>query len=167
MDLNVLDWLERQAALTPERPCYCDDETCLSFREVQCTAEQKGAALHQFLTGLTRSEKNLLTKDHNAGAPVCVMSGRNVRTIVSFLSVVYSGHAYAPLDAAMPEERIRTILAVAKPLCIVADEEYTARAKRLAGTIPVICYESDFNILQTFIYEQLIILSLLVLKLCF
>ena len=95
MEKNVLEWLERAADKYPDRVVYEDTEESITFRELLLEAERIGSALA--VRGL--SER-----------PVAVMMGRGVHTIAAYLGIVYSGHAYAPIDRTQPSTRIEKIL---------------------------------------------------------
>ncbi|MBQ7549280.1 MAG: AMP-binding protein, partial [Clostridia bacterium] len=55
-------------------------------------------------------------------SPVVVFIDRTVKNVVSYMGIVYAGCFYVPIDAAFPEERIKTILSTVEPAYIIADE---------------------------------------------
>lgn len=119
---NVLEWLERTCELCGEKIGYSDTEGELSFNDLCHTAMQIGTELAKI----------------KERAPIAVLSGRNVNTISIFMGVVYSGHAYAPIDATLPRQRVDTIIDILNPSAIVADDNYFEIAKELSNdTIPV------------------------------
>ena len=63
-----------------------------------------------------------------------MVAGRNVRTPAAFLGVVYSGRAYAPIDAKLPEQRIFKILKTLQPAAILVDRENKEAACRRKNT---------------------------------
>ena len=107
MEKNVLEWLERAADKYPDRVVYEDTEESITFRELLLEAERTGSALA--VRGL--SER-----------PVAVMMGRGVHTIAAYLGIVYSGHAYAPIDRTQPSSRIEKILELLNPEAVLCDE---------------------------------------------
>lgn len=109
---TVLDWLELRDS---DQPVYKDEEHSVSFHEVREKAQAVGSSLKQV----------------KGTQPIAVLSGRHVYTIIAYLGVVYSGHAYAPVDGSLPEERIQIILEELQPSCIVADASYYALAEKL------------------------------------
>ena len=112
---NVLEWLEKTAKKCPEKPAYLERENSLSFAAAEHLAKSIGSAL--------LSVKNT--------APVAVISGRRIETIPAYLGIVYSGHAYAPIDGTLPRRRIETIISMLKPSAILADEQYAGLATEL------------------------------------
>lgn len=123
---NVLEWLEETAKKCPEKPAYLEKENSLSFAATEHLAKSIGSAL--------MSVKNT--------APVAVISGRRIETIPAYLGIVYSGHAYAPIDGTLPRRRIETIVSTLEPSAILADEQYYDLAKELSdGEAPVFLLE--------------------------
>jgi len=55
-------------------------------------------------------------------APILVYGGQSFTMLATFLGVVKSGHAYAPIDTHSPLERVTTIDAIAKPAAAIAVE---------------------------------------------
>ena len=105
MTKNVLEWLEETALQYEDKPAFLDTKDEITFGQVMEQAKAIGSAL---------SEKLKENK-----APVAVVAGRNVRTPAAFLGVVYSGRAYAPIDAKLPEQRIFKILKTLQSWLIV------------------------------------------------
>ncbi|MBO6149499.1 MAG: amino acid adenylation domain-containing protein [Lachnospiraceae bacterium] len=112
MKKNVLEWLEDTAKRLPDKKAFSTGTASLTFKELMEYSRRVGSALI----------KRMLPSD-----PVAVFMGRDADTVAAFLGVVYSGRVYAPIDAALPEERIRTILGILKPSAIVTDDEHSSR----------------------------------------
>lgn len=107
---NVLEWLEDSAKVCGDKTVYLDLQNSISFEQVLQQAKAIGSAL--------AAEPELQNE-----IPVAVMTGRNVFTPVLYLGVVYSGHAYAPIDAKLPAVRIGKILDTLQPTVILTDDE--------------------------------------------
>ena len=122
---NVLEWLEKTADETPDKIAYSDSVNRITFGQVKKQAVRIGSCL----------------KSVSSKAPVAVISSRNIHTITAYLGTVYSGHAYAPIDASLPRLRIETILSLLKPSTILADEDNLDLASEIAGDIEVISIE--------------------------
>ena len=126
---TVLDWLEQWHT---ETIVYQDDMQSLTMSQVQEFSKRIGSSLQK-----VQSKK-----------PIAILSGRHVYTIVSYLGVVYSGHAYAPIDGSLPKERIQIILNTLQPAAILADEKYIDIAREL-GNCKVLsiheCIQHDIN----------------------
>ncbi len=101
---NVLDLLEDAAGKFTVKTAYSDQEKSISFEEVLLKARAVGT---------------YLLKNNTGEGPVAVMLKRSVDTIVVFLGVVYSGHAYAPVGLDIPDERREKILKRLKPSFII------------------------------------------------
>lgn len=123
---NVLEWLEHSAQEHCDKNIYNDIETSVTFGEVENLAKRIG-------TGL---EKRLQTK-----APVAVFMDRQAKTPIGFLGVVYSGRAYAPIDAKLPQQRIEKIIDRLQPEVILTEESFREAVKAYAGDREVLIYE--------------------------
>ncbi|MCR4893021.1 MAG: amino acid adenylation domain-containing protein [Lachnospiraceae bacterium] len=137
MEKNVLQWLEMTAGRLPEKIAYSEASASLSFGQVLIRSKRVGSAI----LSLTLSE-----------GPLAVMMGRDISTITADLGVVYSGRAYAPIDATLPDDRIKKILDRLQPAGIISDKEHLERVNSLRGlycsavdgkeeACPILCLE--------------------------
>lgn len=115
MEITVLDWLERAARERGGRTAYESPERTLTFSETKETAGRVGSGLLRLAKG---------------SGPAAVLMGREVTVIPAFLGAVYSGRAYAPVDAGLPEARIGRILEILKPSVLLTDAENREKALR-------------------------------------
>lgn len=118
---NVLEWLEASELLYPNKTVYIENTQSVTFHDVLSASQKIGSAL----------------ADVKETAPVVVISGRKIETIAAYLGVVYSGHAYAPIDSKLPRQRIDIIVETLRPSAILADSDNYALAKELAQGVPV------------------------------
>lgn len=118
---NVLEWLEASAFSYSSKVVYIENSKEVTFQDVLCTSRKIGTVL----------------ADVQGTAPIAVISGRKVETIMAYLGVVYSGHAYAPIDGKLPRHRIGLIMDTLKPSAILADSDNLALAEELARDVPV------------------------------
>ena len=116
MFTSVLDMLDHTAERYPAKDAFICGEDALSFRAFQKVTMSLGTAL----AGVIREK-----------APVIVMAGRGVLTPALFLSVVRAGGFYAPIDAGMPEARLRQMINVAQAEFMLVDREHLAAAEKL------------------------------------
>ena len=122
---NVLEWLEVSESAYPDKAVYIEDSKEITFHDVLCASQKIGTAL----------------ADVEGTAPIAVISGRKVETITAYLGIVYSGHAYAPIDGKLPRHRIDVIVETLKPSAILADSDNFALAEELAQGVPVFALE--------------------------
>ncbi|MBQ6564377.1 MAG: amino acid adenylation domain-containing protein [Clostridiales bacterium] len=140
METNVLAWLEKTAERLPEKIAYQSEEGAITFRQTLEKARSIGAAL--------------ASRDLGAN-PVAVMLDKQVDTIPAFLGVVYSGRAYAPIDASLPDARIQTILSTLNPSALLTNASNQEKAARcLSSEAPLLLVqdmygEEDFSCLES------------------
>jgi amino acid adenylation domain-containing protein len=65
-------------------------------------------------------------------ARVAYLLEDRIHALVAILGTLRAGHAFVPLDAADPEERIRFILEDCEPVVLVTDEAHLEQARTLA-----------------------------------
>lgn len=116
MELTVLKWLDRTAAVWANKTAFSDKENSLTFSRLNACSKSIGTCLSRKV------------KPHS---PVAVMSGRHVLTPACFLGVVRAGCFYAPMDASMPAARLNQILGVIRAQVMLVDLEHVEIAKKL------------------------------------
>ena len=106
---NALQYLERTAARLPDKIAFSDgaEGEALTFSALLDGARRVGSGLCG--VGLT-------------GRRVALLMERHPSAIAAMLGALYAGAVYVPLDAAMPRERMATILASCHAAAIVCDE---------------------------------------------
>ena len=105
MKINVLSYLEASAARVPDRVCWADAASALTYREAWTAVCDMGAALSERLSVVN--------------APVCVLLRHDVTDLLAFFSIVYSGNFYVPIDPALPAVRLRSMLETLCPAAIL------------------------------------------------
>lgn len=108
MKINVLEYLESAVKNNPDKILFAD-EFCEETYESVC---QKAKAIGSILGRGERKRK-----------PVAVMIDRDVKSLISFLGVVYSGNFYVPIDKELPLQRIATILDTLEAEMILASSK--------------------------------------------
>ena len=122
----ILEWINQAGARFGDRACYCCGDATISFADVTALSRVVGTAL----TGVTPPAK-----------PVAVMTGRHVYTPVCYLGVAQAGCFYAPMDAELPDARLRQMIEVANADVMIADKEGLARARELGFTGTLLAME--------------------------
>lgn len=132
---NVLEWLESTVKSHGDKVAYMDQQDAMTFEQVS----QKAKAIGSFLAENTDNSKK----------PVAVLCARWCQTPAVFLGVVYSGRAYAPLDANLPADRLRKILKQMKPAAVVTDEMTESIVK------DILSGENELQALPCYIAERM------------
>ncbi|WP_281887448.1 non-ribosomal peptide synthetase [Paenibacillus sp. YYML68] len=89
-------WLEEQAARTPERTAIIFDEAELTYREINERAN--------------RLARSLRAKGVAPGEVVAVIAERSFEMVTGIYAILKAGGAYIPVDPHYPDERLRYIL---------------------------------------------------------
>ena len=124
---NVLEYLEDAVWKWPDRVGFADDREEVTYAALMDTARRIG-------TGVAACA--------SLRQPVAVIvTDRSVRCIAAMLGVVYAGCPYAPLDAALPAERLQVIFEQLQPAAILCDEATLAGVQQVGWNCPVLTYE--------------------------
>ncbi len=127
MVISVLDYLDRTAAIYPERKVFHDLEKTVSFRELRQEAKAVGSTVAK------------MVPPHQ---PVIIYMERSVNNIAAFLGCAYAGCFYVPIDKDMPVERIKMIIELLAPKAVICDKKTEVTARELSGDIFVIRFET-------------------------
>ena len=117
MITNVLSYFESAIRRCPDRTAFADRETSLTYREAWETIREKGGRLAELLGA--------------SGLPVGVCIRHNVRDLLAFFAILYSGNFYIPIDPSLPEARVRSMLRTTEPAVVIVSDEKPVSA--LAG----------------------------------
>lgn len=123
---NVLEFLERTAAIRPDKTAVVDETGADSFDMLLCRSKRCGTALAAHVT---------------PGAPVPILLEKGRTALYAMFGAVYAGGFYVPLSPALPQPRLEQILAVAQASCLVTDRAHAAQAASLAGAGRVLLVE--------------------------
>ena len=125
---NVLEYLEHAAQTMPERIGFADEKEEMSYAALYDAARRIGTGLSEYAA---------------IRQPIAVvMTDRSVRCVAGMLGTVYAGCPYSPLDAAMPAERLKTILDLLRPAAVLCDEATRAAVEKAEYDCPVLTYEA-------------------------
>jgi amino acid adenylation domain-containing protein len=73
--------------------------------------------------------------------PVVVFVDRNIESLVSFISIAYSGNFYVPIDIQMPKLRIELILNTLQPIAALVLRSDLEYVNSICPTLRTIIYE--------------------------
>lgn len=105
---NITDYLERTAALWPDKAAVTDKSGSVSFARLRADARAIGTAL---------------ARRGVAQTPVVIFLEKSARCLCAFLGAAYAGAFYTPIDSSMPAARMRKILATLEAQVLIAPRE--------------------------------------------
>ena len=114
---SVLGYLERTATRLPDKTAFYDESESVTFSRLR----ERALALGSFIR-----------RNAPGDAPVVVVTDKRVRDIVCFFGILYGGGAYCPVDASLPDARIRSIINTLKPKMIIAGADERERMASVA-----------------------------------
>lgn len=109
-EINVLSFLETSADKYPERVAFKDKDEAITYNDLLMRSQKIAFVIR----------KNAQLEDYEKNRPVAVFIDRNIKSLQLFLSVVYSGNFYVPIDPTLPAERIQAMLDTLKPVCCLS-----------------------------------------------
>jgi amino acid adenylation domain-containing protein len=95
MQTNVLEYLESSAQQYADKVIFTGENETVTFSQLRTRAQALCARIAPYFT---------------QGEPVIVMMEKSIGTVVSYLSVLYGGGYYIPIDSDLPALRIQGIL---------------------------------------------------------
>jgi acyl-CoA synthetase (AMP-forming)/AMP-acid ligase II len=113
---NALEYLEISAKNYPDKIALEDEHEKLTYTEYITKAKTIGTYL---------LKKGL---DKYSNKPVAVIIDRNIRSIVAFMGVLYTGNFYVPIDYTLPAERIQLIYDTLDPIAVIDARTDTGKA---------------------------------------
>lgn len=116
---TILEYLDLQAQLRPNKAAFCDESESLTFSEISVWTKRIGSAL--LTAGASRE-------------PVAVLLPRSARMLAALLGVMRAACAYVPLDAEMGELRIKSILEQVHPRFLICNADTELLAQRFGYT---------------------------------
>ncbi|MGM0219806.1 D-alanine--poly(phosphoribitol) ligase subunit DltA [Enterococcus sp. AZ126] len=107
--LNIIDAIDRWGMKEPNRPVYIETTQTYTYGELKKTSDAIAAYL----------QKNI-----ERDRPVVVYGELEFEMLTCFLGASKAGHAYIPIEAHTPKERVDMILEVANPAVIFSVKEW-------------------------------------------
>ncbi|WP_419995150.1 non-ribosomal peptide synthetase [Streptomyces boninensis] len=118
---TIGDIFAARAANTPDATALVAGDTTLTFRELNAWAN--------------RLAHHLISMGVAADSVVAVAMPRTAEAIVAWLAAIKAGGVYTPIDPQYPADRIRRVLADARPAVLVTTEDIAASIGA-AGQLP-------------------------------
>jgi len=103
---NLLQYLEMNALKFPDKIALADDAEEVNYSQYEEISKKIGTFISKKVNGATNH-------------PIAVLIDRNIKSVLSFMGVVYSGNFYVPVDATMPAERIKLIYDTLNPVLVI------------------------------------------------
>lgn len=125
---NILEYFEKTVTQHPEKTAVIDGERTVSFIELSQRAKALAADLYHRCGGVIRR-------------PVGVFLPKSIESVVSDLGAIYSGNAYMNLDVKTPSQRIKNILELVDPLCVITDKRHLETLQSIWPEEKTICIE--------------------------
>ncbi len=126
MQNNVLEYLENTWQSVPDKICYSDGKSNLTFSEVYHNSRAIGSALLN--RGLSR-------------VPVVVFMKKSPQAIVAFLGCIYAGCYYVPMDSEMPLHRIELIFQSLGKCAVIVDRASAPMVEKLGYLDSMLSYD--------------------------
>ncbi|MGW4401272.1 non-ribosomal peptide synthase/polyketide synthase [Amycolatopsis nivea] len=113
---TVLDVFDATVARRPHETALVFHDTVLDYAEVDARA--------------TRLAEELIERGAGPERVVAVMLPRSAEAVIAVLAIFKAGAVYLPIDADLPEERVRFLLDDARPVVVLGrpDESYAPPA---------------------------------------
>ncbi|MTD41402.1 D-alanine--poly(phosphoribitol) ligase subunit DltA [Erwinia sp. CPCC 100877] len=109
--LTIIEAIDRWGIHDPDRPVYIEKARTATYGQLKKESDMIAA---------------YLLENSQPKRPVVVYGELEFEMLSCFLGASKSGHAYIPIDAHTPKERIEMILSVADPAIILAIDEWPA-----------------------------------------
>ena len=104
---NVLEYLEKNAVLYPDKIAISINNESISFYELMIQSKKLASRINE------------LGISYNG---IIVFVNRGIKTVVLFMASLYSGSFYIPIDPDMPVEKIQSIIDDCNPSVILGEE---------------------------------------------
>ena len=130
MQINVLEYLEQSSYKYPEKIALKDETQEVTFSQFEQRAKIFGCRIIDILSDSVRT-------------PVIVLVDRTCSSLISFMSVLYSGNYYVPVDNQTPPQRLQSIINTLNPKLIICEEKDNPAFEGVIG-LPVILNPDDY-----------------------
>lgn len=138
-DVCIHALIEAQAEKNPDHTALIYEGFELTYRELECKANQLAAYLRSL--GVTMESK------------VGVYLERSLDVVISLLAVLKAGGAYVPLDPSHPAERTASILKLSGARLVITQRYLAARGPN--EVVQAVCLDQDAQIISRFSTDKL------------
>ena len=107
--MNLIERIDRWATVAPEATAHISDGRTLTYGELRGHSD----ALACYLTKRFGDDRR----------PIAVLGHREPEMLMAFLGAVKSGRPYVPLDTALPQQRIDTILETSRAALVLTPKD--------------------------------------------
>src|SRR5262249_19359628 len=94
--MDIIARIDEWSYRHPDRPAHISGERSLSYLELKTRSD----ALAAHLSSLNLEERS----------PIAVLGHKEPEMLIAFLGCIKAGHPYAPIDIALPRQRIDNII---------------------------------------------------------
>ena len=102
---NILEYLERNIDLMPDKTALAINSETLSFSDLVIKSRKLASTI-----GKTNNDNG-----------IAVFVNRGINTVILFMAAIYSGSFYIPIDPNMPVKKIQSIIYDANPTVILGE----------------------------------------------
>src|SRR5438067_2497139 len=102
--MGIIDSIQHWAEVAPEQTAHISGNRSLTYGEL---ARRSDILAAHFLQAFSWAE---------AHRPIAIYGHKEPELLIAFLAAVKSGHPYIPIDIAIPQQRIDSILATSQAL---------------------------------------------------
>ncbi|MEE3351389.1 MAG: amino acid adenylation domain-containing protein [Saccharofermentanaceae bacterium] len=125
MHNHVLKDLKNTVAKYPDKPAFCGEKSCLTFRQLDTAVDRIGTYILR--QGIKKS-------------PIVVYMEKSPEEVAAFFGIIRAGSYYVPIDAEMPPVRIHLILENVKSPLLICDDATAESAEELGFGGKIIKY---------------------------
>lgn len=130
MAINLIEAFEETVELYPDKLAVFDANSDFTFSALRIKAGILSFHINQEI-GIINS-------------PVAIYLPKSNDCLTAFIATLYSGNCYVPLDTKNPVSRIRSIIEVLEPSCIITNNENISKLTE-AGLDHIIINIDDIN----------------------
>lgn len=133
---NILEYFDETVKNKPEKVAVIDGNHEITFFDLWQNARALSIQLQQICTEQIRR-------------PIAVFMPKSIESVVSDLGIIYSGNAYMNLDVKTPLQRIKNILDLVKPVCIITDASHKQSLNSIWPEDKTVLIDPDLSLLTT------------------